>query len=69
MTRWRSLALSGAALVREAVRRSVSDQGAGHAVVVPRCQYPPSPSEAYRRHEPGRASQLEPRSRVTTLRI
>ena len=63
------VALSSAVLVREDVRRGMSDQGARHAVVIPRYQGPASPTELRLGSDPGRASPVESRPLVCALRI
>ena len=64
-----AVALSSAVLVREDVRRGVSDQSARHAVVIPRYQVPASPGELRLGFEPGRASPEDSRPLVSILRI
>lgn len=63
------VAPSSAVLVREEVRRGVSDQDVRHALVVPRHQFLPPSGEADERRDRRRASPLESRPLVTALRI
>ena len=63
------VAFSSAVLVREDVRRGMSDQSARHAVVIPRYQVTASLRELRLGSDPGRASLVESRPLICALRI
>ena len=63
------VALNSAVLVREDVRRGMSDQSARHAVVILRYQLPASSRELRLGSDPGQASLVESRPLVCALRI